>query len=253
MNGIIHAFFYYSLSKQQYRKKMSKKENTLGNFLRLHHILKLFSLLIELLAMILGCASICSWMFYKWVFNNFGGGLGVDQVLWTIKFSTTGADQALLTSIYNSVYLCVALCLLWICAVYFFKRPTFIKKLLKKLKAAIMASIRFLNKFRHWHHYRKVYFAVGGVLLILIPAFSLLNALKNVNKRYSVVEYFENQQNTDGCDFIRDNYKIPSADSVIFNKKNNLVIVLGESLESKFNSSVPLAPELDKLSKSARS
>ena len=35
-------------------------------------------------------------------------------------------------------------------------------------------------------------------------------------------------------DFIKDNYKVPSAEEIVFNKKNNLIIILSESLEETF-------------------
>ena len=77
---------------------MNTKKNTHTS----NYVKKKFSLffisIIQLLVSILGCASLASWIAYKWTSNTFGDALDFDQILWTISYSQTGAPLDLVLS-----------------------------------------------------------------------------------------------------------------------------------------------------------
>lgn len=68
-----------------------------------------------------------------------------------------------------------------------------------------------------------------------------------VDKNHEITAYFNSQKSADKFDYIKDYYTVPNIKNVHFKEKNNVVLVMGESLESNFNFTEPRSKELDKI------
>ena len=191
----------------------------------------------------MGCLSIFTWIGYKWVYKNFGQLINVDQIVWTLCYNTDGADPNLISSIHKNIAVASVLSLLWIIIIFFFNHFGFFKLIIQKLICAIISLSKNVAKLKNWKHFT----ACGLVFFLLVSLTSLYNVTRLINNRYDLVSYYNNQQLANKYDHIRDYYCAPSIDEVKFTNRNNLVLVMGESLESNFNFSIPLTPNLDKL------
>ena len=200
----------------------------------------------QILIAFLGSLSIFAWVGYKWIYRNFGQLINVDQIMWTLSYSSEGADPTLISSIYKNICTASVLSLLWVIFVFFFNKSSSLKLIIRKLICAIVnlsIYIANLKKQKYYINYKNC----GLVFLFFVSLISLYKVAKLMNNRYDIVTYYENQQLANKYDHIRENYSVPSIKEVKFTDKKNLVLVMGESLESNFNFLVPLTPNLDKL------
>ena len=74
-----------------------------------------------------------------------------------------------------------------------------------------------------------------------------------VDKNHEITAYFNSQKSADKFDYIKDYYTVPNIKNVHFKEKNNVVLVMGESLESNFNFTEPRSKELDKIEQKGES
>lgn len=220
----------------------------------------LFSVLIffvQLVTAIIGSFSICTWMVYKWTIRQFGSTLNFDQILWTLSYSTEGADPKLIKSAYLNVCLGIVFCIIWILLTFYFNHYSKFKSHCKQLLSIFNALLRFIVKIvifvKHLRFYSVFYAIVGLVLLFSVASFSLVSGLRLLDKNYHVMAYYENQKIGEKYDYYDQYYSVPSISEVHFRDKKNLVLVMGESLESNFNSTVPLSSQLDKLAANGKS
>lgn len=167
--------------------------------------------------------------------------------MWTLSYNIDGADTKLIASIYKNVAIASFLGLLWIILIFSFNHISSLKSILKKLICVIVKICKFVAKIKKWKHYKCFYITCGLAFFLFVSLVSLYNVTRLINNRYDIFSYYENQQLSDKYDHIRDYYSVPSIEEVKFTDKKNLVLVMGESLESKFNFTVPLTPNLDKL------
>ena len=89
--------------------------------------------------------------------------------------------------------------------------------------------------------------------LTAISLLSLFNVLRLVDKNYEITACFNSQKSADKFDYIKDYYTVPNIKNVHFKEKNNVVLVMGESLESNFNFTEPMSKELDKIEQKGES
>lgn len=59
-----------------------------------------------------------------------------------------------------------------------------------------------------------------------------IQCIRLVDKTYEITAYFNSQKSADNFDYIKDYYTIPNIKNVHFKEKNNVVLVMGESLVS---------------------
>ena len=80
-----------------------------------------------------------------------------------------------------------------------------------------------------------------------------IQCIRLVDKNYEITAYFNSQKSADKFDYIKDYYTVPNSKNVLFKEKNNVVLVMGESLESNFNFTEPMSKELDKIERKGES
>lgn len=140
---------------------------------------------------------------------------------------------------------------------FYFNHYSKFKSHCKQLLSIFNALLRFIVKIvifvKHLRFYSVFYAIVGLVLLFSVASFSLVSGLRLLDKNYHVMAYYENQKIGEKYDYYDQYYSVPSISEVSFRDKKNLVLVMGESLESNFNSTVPLSSQLDKLAANGKS
>lgn len=62
-----------------------------------------------------------------------------------------------------------------------------------------------------------------------------IQCIRLVDKNYEITAYVNSQKSADNFDYIKDYYTIPNIKNVHFKEKNNVVLVMGESLVSISN------------------
>lgn len=80
-----------------------------------------------------------------------------------------------------------------------------------------------------------------------------IQCIRLVDKNYEITAYFNSQKSADKFDYIKDYYTIPNIKNVHFKEKNNVVLVMGESLVSNFNFTETMSKELDKIEQKGES
>lgn len=195
----------------------------------------------------MGCFSIFIWIGYKWVYRHFGQLVNIDQIVWTLSYNIDGADTKLISSIQKNIVIASVLSLSWVILIFSFNHISTLKSILNKPICTIVNIAKYIAKIKNWKHYNCFYISSGLLFFFFVSLFSLYNVARLINNRYDIVSYYENQQLSNKYDHIRELYSVPSIAEVKFNEKKNLVLVMGESLESNFNFIVPLTPNLDQL------
>lgn len=227
----------------QAKNKNAHKKNT-------HYINKFpyfVVLFLQIIIAFLGCFSIFIWIGYKWVYRHFGQLVNIDQIVWTLSYNIDGADTKLISSIQKNIVIASVLSLSWVILIFSFNHISTLKSILNKPICTIVNIAKYIAKIKNWKHYNCFYISSGLLFFLFVSLISLYNVARLINNRYDIVSYYENQQLSNKYDHIRELYSVPSIAEVKFNEKKNLVLVMGESLESNFNFIVPLTPNLDKL------
>lgn len=186
------------------------------------HLIKKITILI------LGLLSIAIWITYLYVVKNFGTELTVEQVLWTAENSLSGLAQSFIKSLIKYICFAVVASVLWI--LFVFKLDKILFLLFKKQSFS-----------------QKIFKSFAHTFLILLSACILFAAIYKADDTYGLISYYELQQEARNNDFIGKEYSVPRIDEISFSKKRNVVLIMGESLESKFNSDFSVTPEIDSL------
>lgn len=239
---------------------MNTKKNTHTS----NYVKKKFSLffisIIQLLVSILGCASLASWIAYKWTSNTFGDALDFDQILWTISYSQTGAPLDLVLSAILYSFFWLVLCFIWVVLVFginhidlIYRFLLTVNKFILKIKTLCLKIYTHLQKATKMRFYNIVFISTSLIVFCSIAVLSFTNALKTIDKRYKFTDYLKIQKQLDKYDYINEYYDVPQLSEISFKDKKNIILVLGESLESNFRSNDPLSTELDRLSKQGAS
>ena len=196
-------------------------------------------------AAFLGCSSIMMTVSTLWIAKTFGHDIYLEQMLWHLaESSLEGVDQIYIKRAAKFSALTLALCVVWMIACY--PRPLI----------EIFRKLPFLGK----------YFSDSAVdsrkyslLLLCASSIYFIGIGIFVDERFHIHEYICHKvsgiaeiSSTRGSDELKNMYSIPSRDEILFEKKQSMVIVLAESMETSFNDPQlerPLMPRMEKLKK----
>lgn len=191
---------------------------------------KTIFLLIQIISLLLFWLAIFIHFFDKYI-QHFFGDISFEQLVWHLFYNTyDGVNSSFIFSQYNFLtitkiiaYFSLFFIIIFnpkkffICFkqinIYFFKRNIFINN-----------YVSFLYSF----------------IIFIVSVFFFNNTVKVFNNRYNIKNYFVNQaysyqSNNKANDFIKEHLYYPSSDSISFNQRKNVVIILVESLESTFS------------------
>lgn len=154
-------------------------------------------------------SGLCCW------FTRTFGKVHITQILWHIEKAGTikGFDEIVIIDLIKWLCICSALCVCWFSAVYgsaVFSRlcgRKAVNRTSAKADAFLWACVLLAGLFLGYDTFN---------------TFSLYDLVKMKSIRYS-------EEN----DFILNNYQVPKRADVVFEKKNNLVIILMESFGTK--------------------
>ncbi len=154
-------------------------------------------------------SGLCCW------FTRTFGKVHITQILWHIEKAGTikGFDEIVIIDLIKWLFICSALCLCWFSAVYgsaVFSRlcgRKAVNRTSTKADAFLWFCVLLAGLFLGYDTFN---------------TFSLYDLVKMKSIRYS-------EEN----DFILNNYQVPKRADVVFEKKNNLVIILMESFGTK--------------------
>lgn len=191
------------------------------------------------LAIIIHFASRCS--------RETFGKVTVDQFLWNISYSLTGVDMNLIKPIIENTCYAILSCLLWYVVVYFNRGwVVVIKLIVREYKKKFFPIFQNL-----WRNFVRWFLKKAPIILCCIALVALLGVTLKLNKDFRITNYVsENYFTAESTDFIQQHYKVPlfTTEHISFPQKNNLVIVLAESLEKTFTlpqiNPTPLMPNL---------
>lgn len=218
---------------------MSKKKNTVHYHKKLLQYLEIFLKVITSLA---GTALIVIYLTYRYTLDNYGSSLTVEQVLWTVSNSLTGVAQSFITTIIKYVFSGILLCLIWTFTVFTFNSKILLSKICPAKKTQVC-----LFGFSATDVIKKVY---TYALLLSFLAFAIFKSaavIEEADRVYGISNYYRMQKEAQINDRLKKYYQVPKLSDVKFDKKKNLVLVMGESLETRFNSDIPLSPNLNEL------
>lgn len=209
----------------------------------------------------IGCSSILAWVTYKWTMRTFGSTLNFDQIIWALCNTTEGSDPKIIRSALTNATFGIFLCFLWCLLIICFNnkaRSIKLKKFIKKCYSLFINSIflpikRVSESLQKLKYLNQACTVICLSLLAAISLLSLFNVLRLVDKNYEITAYFNSQKSADKFDYIKDYYTVPNSKNVHFKEKNNVVLVMGESLESNFNFTEPMSKELDKIEQKGES
>lgn len=212
--------------------------------------------IIQLFVSILGCASLASWIAYKWTSRTFGDALNIDQIIWTISYSTKGVPLDLVLSVALYTLFWLFLSIFWVVLVFCINRTDTIYRLflrfnecILKLRSLCIKIYSHYQKVTKFRFYNLVFVSTCLIVFSTIAVLTFTNALKTIDKRYKFTNYLETQKLADKYDNINEYYDVPQLSEINFKDKKNIILVLGESLESNFRTNKTLSPELDRISK----
>lgn len=197
------------------------------------------------MAAILGCLSIIITLGVWWISKTFGNDVYLEQMIWHLtESSLAGVDSNYIKRGAKFSLMMAALCGMWILVSY----PRRLLHALRKLP--------FLKKigscpFFEGPKYPLLLFSASALYFIGLGIF--------VDIKFYIHEYIYIYFNADSVaetylqrsrgDMIKKNYSVPSRGDIFFERKQDLVIVLAESMETSFNDPVlgePLMPRMGK-------
>lgn len=193
--------------------------------------------------------------------RTFGSTLNFDKIIWALCNSTKGSDPKIIRSALTNATFGIFLCFLWCFLIICFNnkaRSIRLKKFIKKCCSLFFNSIflpikRVSEALQKQKYLKQACTVICLSLLAAISLLSLFNVLRLVDKNHEITAYFNSQKSADKFDYIKDYYTIPNIKNVHFKEKNNVVLVMGESLESNFNFTEPMSKELDKIEQKGES
>lgn len=193
--------------------------------------------------------------------RTFGSTLNFDQIIWALCNSTEGSDPKIIRSALTNATFGIFLCFLWCFLIICFNkkaRSIRLKKFIKKCCSLFFNSIflpikRVSEALQKQKYLKQACTVICLSLLAAISLLSLFNVLRLVDKNYEITAHFKSQKSADKLDYIKDYYTIPNIMNVHFKEKNNVVLVMGESLVSNFNFTATMSKELDKIERKGES
>lgn len=174
---------------------------------------------------------LASFIFFtcRWLTATFGS-LEIEQIIWNAANNLTGVDFALVKRLTRYLLKALAVSLAWWFVVY-------------KLEGCV----RFVAwSILHPHQFflliaqlitscgRKYKPAVFTWACLSFSFVALLIVVVKTGSALKVGDFVRHMNSTSGEDFITLTYKIPQPKEIVFEKKNNVVLVLAESFERSF-------------------
>lgn len=182
---------------------------------------------LRILSAVLGCFAIVLTVATFLIVKMYGSDIHLDQVLWHVLESPiSGIDEHFIKRIVKFSLLAISLCIMWTCIVYLCRFEPILCKL--HLNKKIIEYINNKTKYT--------------LLIFCVCILYLLVILMIFNNKFKVYEYikfeiFPSYFGNGNTDPIETLYSAPKKDEIFFEKKQNIVIILAESLENSFNES----------------
>ena len=183
----------------------------------------------KIISLIAGWYTIIVYFPQKWLLKTYSS-VSIEQILWFFHHTTKGTDTNLIRSTILYVLFGTALFIAWGFCVVFSERIS------KGVNWAFSHPRELWDsiKLRISSFHRKYYMHYTLTLFLVFSISCATVITHKVNTRFRIGEYIKKQMSYPKNDFFAENILIPNFTDVSFKEKKNLIIVLGESLESTF-------------------
>jgi phosphoglycerol transferase len=184
---------------------------------------------LRLITTLLGCFAIFVYFLTKWLTKTFGS-ITVEQIIWNLFNGAQGADVVIYKSAFKFIFRAVLGFLIWSFIVY--KADSLVRLAVFIVSHPRKALRLLLVYIRKWAGHLKYSYIIFILFIVSISAVSY--QIHRLDRKVKLFNFASTFLVDPSQDFIAKNYTIPANEEINFGNKRDLVVVLGESLETSF-------------------